>query len=319
MEDANTTLAALGVHNSATTTQVTDARPYFSVHRVELADSTHYLKRGRNDTGRAALRREVAVTRYVARETPVPVPTVVAADTERTPPALLTVACPGTMASALTPPARTRPNLLESIGERLGALHANTTFDACGPVIVNGDDLSVDARESFTGFRLSRELKRDVLRDGRFADVAREALAFLDREQPNVEPSGGWVLLHGDYNPQNFAAKDNEVTGVIDWEDVLVGDPVYDFTRLNFELFGPDINAYPPEAVAALHKGYERHTELPNDFDRRYRWHWVCNILRVVQTFEEWDWEAVTRPKDDLAADIRKGLRREIKPTRDSR
>lgn len=312
MEDACTTLAALGVQSSATTTPVADTMPYFTVHRVETADTTYYLKRGRNDAGRAALLREVAVTRYVAGETPVPVPVVVAADIERTPPALLTVACPGTMGSALLPSTRTCPNLLGSVGERLGTLHASTAFDACGPVVADGDEIIVDSHKSFTSLRLSRDLNRDVLRAGRFADVACEAIAFLEREQPTVEPSGDWVLLHGDYTPQNFVVEGNEVTSVIDWEDALVGDPVYDFIGLNWEIFGPDINAYPTEAVEALYDGYECHAGLPDNFDRRYRWYWVCSTLRVVQTFEEWDWEAVSRPKDEVAADIREGLYGEI-------
>lgn len=51
-----------------------------------------------------------------------------------------------------------------------------------------------------------------------------DAGALLDRAQPR--------LLHGDPGNHNFIMRDGSLAGVIDWEDALLGDPLFDLAGL---------------------------------------------------------------------------------------
>lgn len=68
----------------------------------------------------------------------------------------------------------------------------------------------------------------DSLQEGRIRDVVEKAWPF---EQHN--PS---TLLHGDFWPGNVMWRDGQFQAVIDWEDVLVGDPLRDLCTVRLEL-----------------------------------------------------------------------------------
>lgn len=44
------------------------------------------------------------------------------------------------------------------------------------------------------------------------------------------------VVLHGDYWPGNVLWRDNEIVGVVDWEDALFGDPLADVSIARLEI-----------------------------------------------------------------------------------
>ncbi|MDD2766285.1 MAG: aminoglycoside phosphotransferase family protein [Candidatus Moranbacteria bacterium] len=73
------------------------------------------------------------------------------------------------------------------------------------------------------------------------------------REKINntVFEEGNYSLLHTDFNQRNLFVdpKSDEITGIIDWEEALFGDPLYDFARVRMFMwhFGFDnssIQAY---------------------------------------------------------------------------
>ena len=85
----------------------------------------------------------------------------------------------------------------------------------------------------------------------------RAALPLLSNsEQPVRTP----VLLHLDYHPLNVLTDGNAVIGVIDWENVRLGDARYDAARsLSILCADPSVRALPKpfrQAVRAFRWGY---------------------------------------------------------------
>lgn len=78
------------------------------------------------------------------------------------------------------------------------------------------------------------------------------------------------VLLHGDLGSHNVFADGTSITAVIDWEDSLSGDPVYDIAFW--------ATFHPERRHAAFLEGYRSIRPLPGDFDSRF---WLY-FLRVA-------------------------------------
>ena len=77
------------------------------------------------------------------------------------------------------------------------------------------------------------------------------------------------ALLHGDPGSHNVFVDDGEVTCLIDWEDALVGDPVYEIAFW--------ATFHPERRHAAFLEGYRTVADLPDDFELRF---WLY-FLRV--------------------------------------
>lgn len=109
------------------------------------------------------------------------------------------------------------------------------------------------------------------------ANVASEVMqAFIDWRQEPAQTEGS--LLHGDLNDHNLFAQDGRLTDLIDWEDALIGDPV-------FELAGwCCFTGHPEEEWAAFLDGYHEGTERPASFQRAF-WLYYTRIAlaRLVQ------------------------------------
>ena len=77
-------------------------------------------------------------------------------------------------------------------------------------------------------------------------------------------------LCHGDLGNHNVFVRDGHVSALIDWEDCLAGDPVYDVAFW--------ATFHPPRRYDALIAGYRAAGTVPEDFFRRF---WLY-YLRVA-------------------------------------
>ena len=75
----------------------------------------------------------------------------------------------------------------------------------------------------------------------------------------NVYPS----ILHGDLNDANIFCDQGKIFAIIDWEDCLLGDPIYDIASWGTFFRNS-------ERIELLIRGYKSITEIPNDFWQRY-------------------------------------------------
>jgi aminoglycoside phosphotransferase (APT) family kinase protein len=95
-------------------------------------------------------------------------------------------------------------------------------------------------------------------------------LSALERHAGALEVPGG-ALLHGDLGSHNVLTDGDRLLGLIDWEDALAGDPVYDVAFwATFQ---------PPERHAAFLAGYREVRPLPDDFPVRFRLYFVRILL----------------------------------------
>lgn len=77
-------------------------------------------------------------------------------------------------------------------------------------------------------------------------------------------------LLHGDLNDQNLLVRESRLCALLDWEDALAGDPVFDLA-----LWG---TFHERGEIDTLLKGYRTFERLPRDFEHRY---WLY-FLRIA-------------------------------------
>ncbi len=82
------------------------------------------------------------------------------------------------------------------------------------------------------------------------------ATAILN-EHSNIFEAVTPHLLHCDFGPKHYLVDNGHLAGVIDFENCMSGDPVYDFAWNKY--FGHD----------SLKEGYLRIADLPEDFDLR--------------------------------------------------
>jgi hygromycin-B 7''-O-kinase len=88
------------------------------------------------------------------------------------------------------------------------------------------------------------------------------------------------VLLHGDLHEGNVIMDSDDdrpfLTGIIDIESAMAGDPVADFARMDtFSMHGSELKR------DALFEGYG---STPDEWEQRKR------LYQLVQAFEHWNW-----------------------------
>ena len=69
-------------------------------------------------------------------------------------------------------------------------------------------------------------------------------------------------LLHGDLGHHNVLTNEERITALLDWEDALYGDPIFDIA--GWATFNR------PEAYPIFLQGYLEEAELPDEFDRLF-------------------------------------------------
>ena len=95
--------------------------------------------------------------------------------------------------------------------------------------------VGVDASK-LTPFRLLDDIHRWIETAG--LEGLRPVARWLDQHRP--EPPEAPAICHGDFHPGNVMVDGREVTGVIDWANVMLGHPEFDvaFTRFAISI-GP--------------------------------------------------------------------------------
>lgn len=239
-----------------------------------------------------------ALTRLVAAETDLPVPTVLAADADpggSLPPYAVSERIPGE-----SPPNRFHDatpldaDAVREAGRLLGRLHAQTPADAAGRFRPDGDGGLQFQPDDWTAIlRSIAESQLDQLAgldDFAFADAVPRIRAALDDALAAVAGGDDPVFCHHDYRPANLVFRDGGVAGVVDWERALRGDPAYDLTKavINFA-DAPARDATATDRLrTALREGYAEARPPPTDDDRRRRAYRLLHHLEVVWAYPVW-------------------------------
>jgi Ser/Thr protein kinase RdoA (MazF antagonist) len=281
------------------TEAIFDGGETHEVARVTFADRDPVVVKYTTD-GAARLRRDRATLRYVARETSVPVPAVLALG--ENPPSVVLESLSGETTPQLRDfEAAGATDYLRTAGRLLGTLHDEATFDSPGRIEGTADGtLQHDPADSWPA--LYQELKEKTageLTGTRFEDVAAGALDTLPVVTDDFTVDRP-VLAHCDFGPNNVFRDSGDVMGIIDWEWCLAADPSYDLLRAE-RLFKREADDGTRDALLA---GYRNVRPVPDEYEQRAEIYGGYETLAAMSSFDSW------RPDDaERAREIADGLR----------
>lgn len=159
--------------------------------------------------------------------------------------------------------------LLFELGKTLARIHAVETRGAglldVGTLETNPSGLLATWKD-YIHLRLEEHVR--VCRE--IEAISAGEAATIGQLFANIPPPQPLRLLHGDTGHHNFFSDGLRITAVIDWEDALSGDPIFDVAY--WGTFVRD------EMRARFLEGYSSVQPLPADFERRY---WLY-YLRVA-------------------------------------
>jgi aminoglycoside phosphotransferase (APT) family kinase protein len=99
----------------------------------------------------------------------------------------------------------------------------------------------------------------------------------FERLRPRLDSFSAGRLVHADYQFENLLHRDGVITGIIDFEWAVSGDPAWDF-RLENQW---DIDC--PGSARFIREGYTRLRPLPDDHDIRV---WLYKMVFYVDNVE---------------------------------
>lgn len=92
----------------------------------------------------------------------------------------------------------------------------------------------------FTGADSQFDWREIAFRQGLDSDLVLKSVEKIIRRIEKTEfVAGSYSLLHTDFNQRNLFVDpaSNEIAAIIDWEEVMFGDPIYDFARVRMYMW----------------------------------------------------------------------------------
>lgn len=244
------------------------------------------------------MQKEVAVISQVQGRLTVPAPRILLADDTKRQLDLnfvLMTKLPGTtlgrLELALAPDQRA--SAYRQIGRLLCDFH-RIPMDAFGYIGARGISTAHATNHEYLSWQCDRKLKEFTDRGGS-ADLARRVAAHFSVRLHWLRDCAGPVLCHNDLHPGNVLAEIADrgvrLSGVLDFEGALAGDPLMDLAKALFYLNAEDRNA--------LLYGY-------GDTGRR-QWREMLAFYHLYFVLELWCWMAQIgnqEPLGRLAGDL---------------
>lgn len=179
-----------------------------------------------------------------------------------------------------------REHIMEQIGCILGDLHSTIAFEGYGRLDVEDDHLVV--RDISGDWRAYFEQKMeghiDMLAETTFEDLQEDARARITDRLGTVPQQGVPRIVHDDFRPGNVLVEPGdkpEITAVIDWEQTLAGDPLYNVAEAEF-LFIDSVVKEDSSAEKLRERLYEGYSEQRSfDPDDAYE---ACKPLYQLST-----------------------------------
>ena len=215
----------------------------------------------------------------------------------------------------LTTPALER--LIADAGRHLAELHDVRSLDRFGQIGVEAGELAVvddgcGRRDRWTDWLLADvEETLDGLEGSRFDDLVSPLRDHLRDAIPALGAPDESALIHWDYRLGNLLIdlETGETTGVLDWADLLTGDPVYNLVTVEDH----NVNWQTRDVVLRrrlrdrFFAAYDSHRsgERPADFRDRKRVYHLCHRLNAMACLPDWYANADGAVRDERAAEHR--------------
>lgn len=228
----------------------------------------------------------------------------------------------------LTP--RVRENVVRQAGHHLAELHALGTLSGVGRVGVRDGELAVLEGDGFTRYDDFREYLRDdltetldSLEDGgffpemaddreRFADLVPDLRGYVAETVPALPDPDPPTYSHNDYRYGNLLVdpETGEVRAVLDWANLLAGDPAYNLAITESLLLTPDRDE--PTRTDELRQLFRiAYVEARGDwaFDsavrERMRFYRLVARLKAMACLPLWYADATPEERDEREAEHR--------------
>ncbi|AGN00540.1 aminoglycoside phosphotransferase [Salinarchaeum sp. Harcht-Bsk1] len=259
---------ALASHPVETTVhrRLHDVRPH-EVFEVTYDGQRVVCKVAQHPLGDPEL--EARILQFVAAETPVPVPPIMAVGSDH----FVAGWCRDLPADPTVDETRSR-----AMGAGLARLHesASERFDAPGHLEAENGSLALDADDRWSDTLVAfLDERRRFLEPRGYGDVATEVLGLVEAFPEAFDDVGDPTLLHGNALPDHVgidrSADPARVTRVIDFEHALVGPPAFDLLRSIGPTYGPPGATHDPDGRAAFLEGYATVRPLPADLEETFR------------------------------------------------
>jgi aminoglycoside phosphotransferase (APT) family kinase protein len=174
------------------------------------------------------------------------------------------------------------PHYIPSMVSVMKELH---TIKSEKPYVVSGNKDLVSWKDymlaQFDGTTIdwSEVLQRNTLDHDLVASSLQQCVAAINKQ---VVPLPEYALLHTDFNQRNLFVdpKNRVISGVIDWEDAVFGDPLYDFARIRMFIWHFGLSE------DAIHAYYNA-LELTSVEMKRERLYWVSRVVQYLAWYSE--------------------------------
>ncbi len=218
------------------------------------------------------------------------------------------------------PPAALERVLAEA-GRHLAELHEVRSIDRFGQVGVADGDLAVidgehGRHEQWTDWLLAdAEDTLDGLEGGRFDDLVPPVRDYLRETLPALDGPDAASFVHWDYRFGNLLldAETGETTAVLDWADLVAGDPLYNLVAVEDH----NVNWQTRDVVLRrrlrdqFYSAYRAHRsgERPASFYERKRVYHLCHRLNAMACLPDWYADADESVTDERAGEHRTFVR----------
>lgn len=187
--------------------------------------------------------------------------------------------------------------LFRRAGTILSSINSIAT-NGFGELDRNGDGEYDSIGEMFSPSTLNRDYCMEVARavnlERQIVDRALEELYECRSTYPEVPPR----LIHNDFAPRHVLIRDDQISGVVDFEDAQGGDPALEFARWEFFFQGQ----YP---LDCLKEGYENIAVFGNNFERRLHvWRVRVALGQLIYCHRQESRLGVEVCKDRLTKDV---------------
>ena len=173
------------------------------------------------------------------------------------------------------------PKYILSMIENLRKLH---TIKSTSPGLLAEPDSQKTWKEILLDIFIDEVYWQEIShREGTDGDLIRMSVDRIIKKIYDTEfPVGEYSLLHTDFNQRNlFVNPENfEIAGIIDWEDAMYGDPIYDFARVRMYLWHFNLD---DEAIKEYYElmGFVPHQKELEDL------YWLSRVIQYLGWYSE--------------------------------
>jgi aminoglycoside phosphotransferase (APT) family kinase protein len=190
-----------------------------------------------------------------------------------------------------------RERVATEAGAYLAMMHAQT-FDRFG-ALGSGDDRGFDRWYDYVADYLDRytTLAHDL---GAIRDNDRKRMqTTLARYRPLLDTVTRGALVHSDYHWENILQADGTITGVIDFEWALAGDPAWDFIAQD------TWEEMCPGSRESVYAGYTRHRPLASEHATRVAlYQLLLHVETIVDEARKKNMPGVATARDAMYATL---------------